>query len=47
MTPGHADSKDGLVLLLDAVGLAADDDTLTALLPLLHSPERDSGMPQR
>ncbi|CAK7288503.1 Lsr2 family DNA-binding protein [Streptomyces misionensis] len=35
----NATSKEDLVLLLDAVGLPGDDDTLTALLPLLNSPE--------
>ncbi|MFE2384411.1 Lsr2 family DNA-binding protein [Streptomyces misionensis] len=35
----NATSKEDLILLLDAVGLPGDDDTLTALLPLLNSPE--------
>ncbi|MEV7160281.1 histone-like nucleoid-structuring protein Lsr2 [Streptomyces misionensis] len=35
----HASSKEDLALLLDAVGLPGDDDTLTALLSLLNSPE--------
>ncbi|MFE1452678.1 Lsr2 family DNA-binding protein [Streptomyces olivaceoviridis] len=42
----HANSKEDLVLLLDAVGLPGDDDTLTALLPLLNSPEGDPDMQQ-
>ncbi|MFZ3562840.1 Lsr2 family DNA-binding protein [Streptomyces sp. BH097] len=36
----HAASKEDLVLLLDAVGLPGDDNTLTTLLPLLPSPTR-------
>ncbi|GHF33816.1 hypothetical protein [Streptomyces fumanus] len=39
----NATSKEDLVLLLDAVGLPGDDDTLTALLPLLNNP--DEGVP--
>ncbi|MBP5904629.1 Lsr2 family DNA-binding protein [Streptomyces scabiei] len=35
VTARHASSKEDLVLLLDAIGLPGDDDTLTALLPLL------------
>ncbi|MFE1198505.1 histone-like nucleoid-structuring protein Lsr2 [Streptomyces olivaceoviridis] len=42
----HANSKEDLVLLLDAVGLPGDDDILTALLPLLNSPEGDPDMQQ-
>ncbi|WP_018569230.1 Lsr2 dimerization domain-containing protein [Streptomyces sp. PsTaAH-124] len=35
----RASSKEDLVLLLDAVGLPGDDDTLAPLLPLLTSPD--------
>ncbi|WP_411152658.1 histone-like nucleoid-structuring protein Lsr2 [Streptomyces sp. A30] len=35
VTARHASDKEDLVLLLDAIGLPGDDDTLTALLPLL------------
>ncbi|MFD4578098.1 histone-like nucleoid-structuring protein Lsr2 [Streptomyces sp. NPDC058417] len=42
----NATSKEDLVLLLDAVGLPGDDDTLTALLPLLNSPEGAPDMQQ-
>ncbi|MFE9360321.1 histone-like nucleoid-structuring protein Lsr2 [Streptomyces olivaceoviridis] len=42
----NAASKEDLVLLLDAVGLPGDDDTLTALLPLLNSPEGAPDMQQ-
>lgn len=42
----HASSKEDLVLLLDAVGLPGDDDTLTALLPLLTGSEGDPDMQQ-
>ncbi|WP_432154761.1 Lsr2 family DNA-binding protein [Streptomyces tricolor] len=42
----HATSKEDLVLLLDAVGLPGDDDTLTVLLPLLNSLEGDPDMQQ-
>jgi hypothetical protein len=46
VTARHADSKEDLVLLLDAIGLPGDDDTLTTLLPLLPSPEGDLDMQQ-
>ncbi|WP_431329786.1 Lsr2 family DNA-binding protein [Streptomyces sp. IPPR8] len=42
----RATSKEDLVLLLDAVGLPGDDDTLIALLPLLNSPEGAPDMKQ-
>ncbi|WDM16495.1 Lsr2 family protein [Streptomyces lavenduligriseus] len=42
----HATSEEDLVLLLDAVGLPGDDDTLTALLPLMNSPEGALDMQQ-
>ncbi|MGW1007717.1 Lsr2 family DNA-binding protein [Streptomyces sp. NPDC002520] len=42
----RASSKEDLVLLLDVCGLPGDDDTLTALLPLLHSPEGAPDMQQ-
>ncbi|MFJ4329099.1 histone-like nucleoid-structuring protein Lsr2 [Streptomyces tricolor] len=42
----HATSREDLVLLLDAVGLPGDDDTLTTLLPLLNRPEGDPDMQQ-
>ncbi|MGW1596966.1 Lsr2 family DNA-binding protein [Streptomyces sp. NPDC002343] len=42
----HATSKEDLVLLLDAVGLPGDDDTLTTLLPLMNSPEGAPDMQQ-
>jgi hypothetical protein len=42
----NATSKENLVLLLDAIGLPGDDDTLTALLPLLNSPEGAPDMQQ-
>ncbi|MFD4543550.1 hypothetical protein [Streptomyces bauhiniae] len=35
----RASSKEDLLLLMDVCGLPGDDDTLTALLPLLNSPE--------
>lgn len=42
----NAASKEDLVLLLDTVGLPGDDDTLTALLPFLNSPEGAPDMQQ-
>lgn len=42
----NATSKEDLVLLLDAVGLPGDDDTLTALLPLLNRLEGAPDMQQ-
>ncbi|MEU9796401.1 histone-like nucleoid-structuring protein Lsr2 [Streptomyces sparsogenes] len=42
----HATSKEDLILLLDAVGLPGDHDTLTTLLPLLTSPEGAPDMQQ-
>ncbi|GGV89988.1 Lsr2 family DNA-binding protein [Streptomyces massasporeus] len=43
----HASSKEDLVLLLDAVGLPGDDDTLTALLPLTPDHAGETGMYER
>nr|WP_168723229.1 histone-like nucleoid-structuring protein Lsr2 [Streptomyces sp. SAT1]ANO42822.1 hypothetical protein A8713_036895 [Streptomyces sp. SAT1] len=42
----RASSKEDLVLLLNAVGLPGDDETLTALLPLLTSTEGAPDMQQ-
>ncbi|MFF7845208.1 histone-like nucleoid-structuring protein Lsr2 [Streptomyces ossamyceticus] len=47
VTARHADSKEDLVLLLEAIGLPGDDDTLTALLPLVNSSEGDPDMPEQ
>jgi hypothetical protein len=47
VTARHADSKEDLVLLLDAIGLPGGDDTLTALLPLVNSSEGDPDMPEQ
>ncbi|MFH8419274.1 Lsr2 family DNA-binding protein [Streptomyces collinus] len=43
----HAGGKEDLVLLLDAVGLPGDDDTLTALLPLIPDHAGETGMNER
>ncbi|MFF1545986.1 histone-like nucleoid-structuring protein Lsr2 [Streptomyces sp. NPDC058291] len=47
VTAHHASDKEDLVLLLDAIGLPGDDDTLTALLPLLPDHAGDTGMTER
>ncbi|WP_256725360.1 Lsr2 family DNA-binding protein [Streptomyces acidiscabies] len=47
VTARHAGSKEDLALLLDAIGLPGDDDTLTALLPLLPDHAGETGMTER
>src|SRR5207248_736592 len=47
VTARHASSKEDLVLLLDVIGLPNDDDTLTALLPLLPDHAGETGMTER
>ncbi|MFL4953292.1 hypothetical protein ACJ6WE_39875 [Streptomyces sp. MMS24-I31] len=46
VTARNASSKEDLALLLEALGLPGDDDTVTTLLPLLPSSEGDPDMPQ-
>ncbi|MFE2823475.1 histone-like nucleoid-structuring protein Lsr2 [Streptomyces sp. NPDC059271] len=43
----HAGSMEDLLLLLDAIGLPADDATLTTLLPLMNRPEGEPRMPEQ
>ncbi len=47
VTARHASSKEDLVLLLDAIGLPGDDDTLTTLLPLIPDHAGETGMNER
>ncbi|WP_217208903.1 histone-like nucleoid-structuring protein Lsr2 [Streptomyces sp. AC550_RSS872] len=47
VTARKARSKEDLVLLLDALGLPGDDDTLTTLLPLLPDHAGETGMTER
>nr|WP_024126095.1 histone-like nucleoid-structuring protein Lsr2 [Streptomyces sp. FR1]AHE38713.1 Hypothetical protein pFRL2_38c [Streptomyces sp. FR1] len=46
-TARNAGSKEDLALLLDALGLPGDDNTLTALLPLLPDHAGETGMTER
>lgn len=46
VTARNAGSKEDLALLLEALGLPGDDDTVSTLLPLLPSPEGDPDMPR-